>query len=178
MQRYRITEQGYPYFVTLSIVKWLPVFVSPAPCQIVIDSLSFCREHKGLRIHAYVIMPTHIHLIVSAVDDLSAVLRDFKKHTSKRLVEYFTEIKNPPFINVFRFCGKDNRPPTEHKVWQDGNHPEKIETQAFFGVKLKYMNANPLRKGLVTDAVAWTWSSLRLHEGCGDGPLAVDGIEW
>ena len=178
MQRYRIAEQGYPYFVTISIVKWLPVFVSAVPCEIIIDSLRFCREHKGLRVHAYIIMPTHLHLIVSAEGDLSAILRDFKKHTSKKIVEYYEGMSNPPFINVFRYCGRDNRPPTEHKVWQDGSHPEVIKTQAFFRVKLNYMHANPLRKGLVVDPVAWTWSSLRDYEGCGDGPLAVDGIEW
>jgi len=178
MQRYRIAEQGYPYFVTISIVKWLPVFVSAVPCEIIIDSLRFCREHKGLRVHAYIIMPTHLHLIVSAEGDLSAILRDFKKHTSKKIVEYYEGMSNPPFINVFRYCGRDNRPPTEHKVWQDGSHPEVIKTQAFFRVKLNYMHANAFRKGLVVDPLAWTYSSLRIYEGCGDGPLEVDALEW
>ena len=178
MQRYRVFDKDYPYFVTASIVKWLPVFVSQQPCQVITDSLSYCRDHKGLRIHAYVIMPTHIHLIVSADGDISGVLRDFKTYTSKRLVELFAAQKNPPFINVFRFCGKDNTPPTEHKVWQDGNHPEMIKTQPFFLSKLNYLHANPMRKGLVIDPVAWTWSSLRAYEGCGDVPLEVDGIEW
>lgn len=178
MERYKIIEQGYPYFVTISIVKWLPVFISPKPCQIIFDSLNFCREHKDLRVHAYVLMPTHLHIIASSINDLSAILRDFKKHTSKKLIEYFTEIKNPPFINVFRFCGRDNSPPTEHKVWQDGNHPEMIKTKAFFKTKVDYLHDNPLRKGLVIDPVAWKWSSLRLYEGCGDGPLDIDGLEW
>jgi len=178
MQRFRIAEQGYPYFVTISIVKWLPVFVSSAPCDIIIESLRFCREHKGLRVHAYIIMPTHLHLIVSAEGDLSAILRDFKKHTSKKIVEHFAEIKNPPFINVFGYCGRDNRPPTEHKVWQDGSHPEMIKTQGFLQQKVDYIHVNPQRKGLVVDPLAWTYSSLRVFEGCGDGPLEVDRLEW
>ncbi len=178
MQRFRIAEHGYPYFLTSSIVKWLPVFVTPSTCDIVIDSLCYCREQKGLRIHAYVIMPTHIHLIVSADGDLSAVLRDFKKFTSKRIVAAYDDMQNPPFGNVFRFCGRDNRPPTDHKVWQDGNHPEMIKTQGFFLQKADYIHANPHRKGLVVDPMAWTYSSIRRHHGTGDGPLEVDWLEW
>lgn len=142
------------------------------------DSLNICRKHKGLRIHAYIIMPTHLHLIISTVGDLFAILRDFKRHTSKRFIEHFTEIKNPPFINVFRFYGRDNNPPTEYKVWQDGNNPEMIKTQNFFQTKVNYLHANPLRKELITDPTAWFWSSLRIYEGCGDGPLDVDWLEW
>ena len=178
MQRYRIFEQCYPHFVTASIVKWLPVFVSSAPCEIIAESLRFCRCRKGLRIHAYVIMPTHLHMIVSAECDLSDVLRDLKRHTSKKLVEHFARIANPPFINVFRYCGEKQHPSTDHKVWQDGNHPEMIMTQGFFEEKMNYIHENPLRKGLVTDPVAWKWSSIRAYIDGDDTPLEVDGLEW
>jgi len=178
MQRFRIAEAGYPYFVTGSIVKWLPVFVNPNACDILINSLKYCREHKGLRIHAYVIMPTHYHLILSCLGDLSAVLRDFKKFTAREIALLYEGIPNPPFKNVFRFCGKENRPPTEHKVWQDGSHPELIKTQAFFTQKMEYVHANPHRKGLIIDPHAWTYSSIRYYSGTGDGPLDVDWLEW
>jgi len=130
MQRFRIAESGYPYFVTCTIVKWLPVFMERDICDIVIDSLAYCREPKGLRIHAYVIMPTHVHVIPSTDGDLSDILRDFKRFTAKRIVEAFADRSDPPFRNVFSFCGRNNRPATEHKVWQDGSHPEQIRVNA------------------------------------------------
>jgi hypothetical protein len=46
---------------TVSVVNWLPVFVSEDACRIVTGSLNYCREHKGLRVNAYVIMPTDLH---------------------------------------------------------------------------------------------------------------------
>ena len=67
MRRFKIHENGYPYFISASIVKWLPVFVNQKTCDIIINSLNYCRGNKGLRIHSYVIMPTHIHLIVSGI---------------------------------------------------------------------------------------------------------------
>ena len=178
MQRFKIAESGYPYFVTESIVRWLPVFVTRETCDIVIDSLRYCREAKGLRVHAYVIMPSHMHMTLSTDGDLSSVLRDMNRHTSKKLIEHFSHIPNPPFINVFKFCGGENRPPTEHKVWQDGSHPEQVRTEAFFRQKVDYIHANPIRKGLVTDALAWTYSSAPLFYGAEGSPLEVDGIEW
>jgi putative transposase len=155
-----------------------PIFVIPGACDIVIESLRHCRSARGLRVYGYVIVPTHIHLILSVDGDLSGVLRDFKKFTAKKIVELYAGVSDPPFRNVFKFCCRDNRPPTEHKVWQDGSHPELIKTEAFFRQKLDYLHANPLRRGLAVDPVAWTYSSIRQCCGCGDGPLDVDWLDW
>jgi hypothetical protein len=49
------------YYVTFSVVEWLPVFIDQAACKIITDSLNFCTETKSLGVNAYVIMPTHLH---------------------------------------------------------------------------------------------------------------------
>ncbi|MFQ5419845.1 MAG: hypothetical protein ACE5EY_05730 [Anaerolineae bacterium] len=64
MEVFKIYEGTAIYFLTFTIVQWLPVFVSEEPCLIITDSLNYCHHHKGLRINAFVIMPTHLHLIV------------------------------------------------------------------------------------------------------------------
>ena len=55
--------------------------------EIVIDSLKYCIDKKGLQLFEGVIMPNHIHLIAPAKESylLSDILRDFKKHISKAL---------------------------------------------------------------------------------------------
>lgn len=177
MGRFHIADTSYPHFVTGSIVKWLPVFVNSECCDILINSLAFCRRNKALLVHAYVIMPTHYHLIVSC-PRLTDVLRDFSAHTAGEIIRHFRGTHNPPFINVFRFCGKDSRPPSDHKVWQDGKHPEEIHSQSFFMQKLSYMHDNPCRKGLVSDSTAWRYSSAMAY-GTGEaGVLPVDWLEW
>ncbi len=62
MERYRIQPDAAVYFVTYSIVEWLPIFVTEATFKIVTDSLTYCHRHKHLRINALVIMPTHMHM--------------------------------------------------------------------------------------------------------------------
>jgi hypothetical protein len=44
MERYRIADDVGIYFVTMSVVDWLPVFVSEGACQILTDSLNFCHD--------------------------------------------------------------------------------------------------------------------------------------
>jgi hypothetical protein len=68
MERYRFYSDGAIYFVTFTVVDWLPVFVSRAACRIIADSLNFCHDRKGLRTNAYVIMPTHMHAVLFSQD--------------------------------------------------------------------------------------------------------------
>jgi len=66
MRKYKIDpELTSYYFCTSTIVEWQCVFKEEKYFRIIIDSLNFCREHKGLYLLGYVIMLNHIHLIVS-----------------------------------------------------------------------------------------------------------------
>jgi len=84
--RYRINEPERAHFITSTIVEWLPVFSTAACCDILVQSLAFCRERKGLKVHAWVILDTHFHAILAA-PDLSSILRDIKSYTAKLLIE-------------------------------------------------------------------------------------------
>lgn len=64
MERYRIVESVGIYFVTFTVVEWLPVFIDEISCKIVTESLNFCIQNKNLRINAYVLMPNHFHAVV------------------------------------------------------------------------------------------------------------------
>jgi hypothetical protein len=49
--RYRIYEDGYPYFMTCTIVGWLAVFTRPEAVQIVFDSWNFLNREKQFRLY-------------------------------------------------------------------------------------------------------------------------------
>lgn len=53
IERYRIHADAAVYYLTYSVVEWLPLFVSQASCQIATQSLAFCHEAKHLRVNAY-----------------------------------------------------------------------------------------------------------------------------
>lgn len=76
--RDKITDQDGIYFITSTIVEWLPVFTSLTYFQIIINSLKFCIKNKALKLYAYVILDNHFHLIVPGLQ-LSKNIQDFKK---------------------------------------------------------------------------------------------------
>ena len=91
---YKIADQFATYFLTFTLVGWVDLFTRRQCCQILIDSFNYCKENKGLILYAYVIMGSHVHLIASAREGssgLSAIVRDFKSHTSRKIIEWITE---------------------------------------------------------------------------------------
>ncbi|MBP1619032.1 MAG: transposase [Bacteroidetes bacterium] len=80
--------EGNIYFVTDTVVDWVDIFSLPKYKHVVIDSLVYCQNHKGLIIYAWVLMTNHMHAIVSSGSDpkVSDICRDFKKFTSKEIL--------------------------------------------------------------------------------------------
>lgn len=182
MRRYKIFEDGkIPHFITWTITAWLPIFISGKYCDIIAQSFDYCRAKKGLLVHGYVIMPTHVHAIVSANDgkDLSDILRDSRKFTSREIVNQLKEDGCMFFDWILRDAArKDGRPEGSYKVWQAGFHPETLETEKFVLQKLEYMHNNPLRKGLIEKQEHWRYSSAGFYLNGSVGPLDIDAFEF
>ena len=106
MERYRIHPEAAVYYLTYSVVEWLPVFVSQETCRIITDSLTFCHRAKHLRINAYVLMPTHLHLIGFDADldseRLARTLTDFRKYTGRQLSDDCTRHGLKCFLETLR----------------------------------------------------------------------------
>jgi REP element-mobilizing transposase RayT len=176
--RFKVVQGGpYPHFVTLSIVRWLPVFISGPYFKIVLDSLKYLKENRALMVHAYVIMPTHVHTILTARnDDLSEIIRDFKRFTAGSIEKQSELDGNRLQKWVFANAVKDSR--ARSKVWQDEFHPEVIHSKEFFQQKANYIHANPMRKGLVEDVTYYQYSSATAFERGEMGLLDIDWLDW
>jgi REP element-mobilizing transposase RayT len=109
---YRIKDQFTAYFITLTIIDWVDVFTRKEYKDIVIDSLNYCIQHKGLQVYEFVIMSNHLHLILSSSKEpLSGIIRDFKKFTAKRIIEAIQNINESRrewLLNKFGYAGSRN----------------------------------------------------------------------
>ena len=181
MERYRIRPDAAVYFVTFSIVDWLPVFVSQLACQIITESLNFCHQRKGLRTNAFVIMPTHIHAIVFHVEynpsSLEDALTDFRKFTGRSLCDYCQTHGPRCFPETLRSMATADR---ERRFWQPSRHPEAILGETFWRQKVDYLHENPCRKGLVLKADHWRYSSAAyyLSDGRAECDVKITAIDW
>jgi REP element-mobilizing transposase RayT len=161
--RYRVHHPDRAHFVTCTIVEWLPLFTSTSCCDIVVNSLRHCRDHKQLKIYAWVILENHFHAILAA-PDLSAVLRDLKSFTACEIVNQLAEERRDWLLNQFRYYRAAHKS-THHQIWQEGSHPQVISDDAMMRQKLEYLHNNPVKRGWVSAPEHWRYSSA--HEWLG-----------
>lgn len=181
--KYRITSNDELYFLTLTVVDWIDVFTRKELCEDLLSSLKYCQQHKGLIIYAWCLMPSHLHLIVSVADEkakLSDVMRDFKKYTSKRIIQSITEIaesRRDWLLNHFEYAGRYNPKIKNYKFWQEGLHPIELLTIKFITQKINYIHQNPVVAGMVFRAEDYALSSAAQYSGAYNAWLEVTVID-
>ena len=176
--KYRIHENEALYFVSFAIVDWIDVFTRKAYKDILIKSLKYCQQHKGLELYAWVVMTNHVHLIAGAShNSLSNILRDMKKHTSLQLKnaiqQHPEESRREWMMDLFRKAGKSNSNNNNFQFWQQDNHPIELLTPKFIHQKLNYIHNNPVVAGWVDKPEDYLYSSARDYCGAGSGLLAI-----
>ncbi len=162
--KYRIADQNGVYYTTSTIISWIDVFTRISYKEIITKSLNYCIENKGLEIYAWVLMPNHLHLVCRAKEgfQLSEILRDFKKFTSKQIVEEIktsNESRAEWLLDKFAYEAKKTGRAENYKVWQDANHA--IEIGGFINIeeKINYIHQNPVKAGWVYKAEDYMYSS-------------------
>ncbi len=157
---YKITAKDGVYFLTSTIIEWLPVFTSKIYFEIIIDSLKYCQQKMDLKLYAYVILDNHFHLVVSAAN-LAKVLSSLRKFTAHQIIEQLKNDDKNWLLNQLAFYKKPGKTESIHQVWQEGMHPQLIKDQAMFNQKVEYIHYNPIKRGLVDESIHWRYSSAR-----------------
>lgn len=86
--KYKPGEDIIPHFVTFTVVGWVDVFSREYYKEIIVNSLAYCQQNKGLILHAWVVMTNHVHLIISTkTNTISNLVRDIKKFNSKKYLK-------------------------------------------------------------------------------------------
>jgi putative transposase len=167
-------EEGCIHFLTLTVVDWVDVFTRLNHKMTIIDSLKYCQKEKGLEIYAYVLMSNHLHMIAAAANEkentLSDILRDFKKFTSKKIVENIMEepeSRREWMLDRFEFAGRNDSKIKNFRFWQEGNEPKVIMTNEFFMQKIIYIHQNPVKQLIVSRAENYVFSSASNYAGVG-----------
>ena len=122
--------------------------------------------------YGWVIMSNHIHLIITTKTqegNISAIIRDFKKFTSKAIskaIQQIPESRREWLLNGMSKEAKRIGRATYYKLWKDDNRAITIDGK-IVGIKerLNYIHDNPVRNGLVDEAWDYVYSSTRDYQG-------------
>ena len=130
--------------------------------------------------YAYVIMSNHIHLIIQAEDNnLSDILRDFKKFTSRsilKMIQTESESRREWILDRFKNAINSHHRNKNFQFWKYGNHAEEIYSEKFLWSKIDYIHFNPVRAGIVNKAQDYIYSSASNYI-IGKGILDVELVD-
>ena len=175
--KYRLVEPDGIYFLTSTIVHWLPVFTTGAACQLLLDALTYCRKNKSLRLYAFVILDNHMHFIAEA-PKLDNVLKAFKSFTAKEILRHAEAKGQDWLLHQLAFATKEYKLESQHQVWQEGLHPQLIQSQDMLRQKMEYTHNNPVRRGLVDLPEHWRYSSARNYLLNDHSAMEIDEPPW
>jgi len=109
------------YFVTTNAVQHRHLFRRDVIKRLVVDSLDCMRLRRRFKLYVFVIMPSHLHVIIQcrAEDPLTNVIRDLKKYIADRLIRHYRVEGNQSVLN-FLASVVTRSEKQRHKVWEDG----------------------------------------------------------
>jgi len=106
-------------------------------------------------IHAYVLMPNHVHLL--ATPGLEGGVSRMMQYLGRHYVQYINK--------TYRRSGT---------LWERRFHANVIETETFLLTLQRFIELNPVRAGMVKTPEEYRWSSARDHLGLPGGSSIVN----
>lgn len=169
--RYKIIQEGI-YFVSSSVLGWISIFNQDCYSDILIMELKYRRDKGQIKLFGYVIMPNHIHLIISS-EKISNIMRSIKSYTARKIIDDLILKENENVLNQLKILKKKSKIQSEYQMWQEGFHPKLIISEKEFRQKLDYIHYNPVSKGLIDEPQNWKYSSYSNYFG-GDVLIEID----
>ncbi|NQT98185.1 MAG: transposase [Candidatus Marinimicrobia bacterium] len=142
--------------------------------QIIIDILKYLQRESRIRIYAYVIMPDHLHLILSS-NNLIKNVANFKSYSARQIIKYYIDDGQTKIINKLVLAKPAYLTDRKHKFWQTGYSPKQISNTDMMQQKIDYIHYNPVRNKYVKEPEEWLFSSARNFSRL-TSPLRIDEI--
>ena len=140
------------HFITFSCYRRRPLLANPRAMHQFEVALEWSRRHYDFYVVGYVVMPEHVHLLISEPErgTLASAVQAIKQSVARRLIG-----DNPHFWQARYY---------DFNVW---TRKKRVE-------KLKYIHRNPVKRGLVEKPEDWRWSSFRNYATGEEGVVEVE----
>ena len=143
-RRPRYELPGLPQHVIQRGVDRQPVFFCDEDCQFYLDCLGDYATKRGISLHAYCLMTNHVHLLLSP--PTAGALGGLMQDMGRRYVQYINR--------TYRRSGG---------LWQGRYKSSHIQTERYLLACMRYVEANPVRAGMVSAPGEYRWSSYRAN---------------
>lgn len=151
----RLVVPNQPHHIIQSGNDRQPVFRDDEDFSAFLRWLREAAKQFGVAIHAYVLMPDHLHLLASPSS--ATGLGKMMQWVGRQYVPYFN--------SKYQRIGT---------LWQGRYKAAAIDSDPYFLLCSRYIESNPVRGGLVTTPQDYPWSSARHHLGIKSDPMITD----
>jgi putative transposase len=153
---HRFQQSGDLHFITFSCHRRAPLLGTPHARRTFEETLEQVRCWYGLYIAGYVVMPEHVHLLLSEPErsSLAVALQMLKQNVAHKVPH-----------------------PSDTPFWQPRYYDFNVRSAEKRVEKLKYLHRNPVKRGLVEKPEDWEWSSFRHYVSGVDGVVEIES-EW
>ena len=173
----RVSKPGDAHELTFSCYRNQPFLKAERTCRYLVDAIEKVRRKHNFSLWAYVFIPNHVHLLICPNQQqysISAILASIKQSTARRALNY---LRKENLAGLKQLA--TGQPDSPYRFWQDGggydrniNHPDTLLKT------IRYIHANPIRKGLVELTEDWYYSSAGEWQKPGSGPMRIDFDTW
>ena len=169
----RYYGKGHLHFITFSCYRRLPLLKTVRARNGFVKELARIRDEMGFHLIGYVVMPEHVHLLISEPKQgtPSTVLQKPKLRVARNLRRRRRSGNAEQLRLPFEATGEPLR-----AFWQARFYDFNVYTKRKKTEKLNYMHANPVVRGLVEHPKDWPWSSWGFYRG-GEAGLARIDVE-
>jgi putative transposase len=167
---HRYYGSGYAHFITSSCYHQRPLLGTAVRRNLFVKILEEVRLRYHFVIIGYVVMPEHIHLLISEPDrgTPSTVMQVLKQRFARRVLSELRRKDRPGQSRLWQES-LDAGHVWQHRFYDFVVHTEKKRVE-----KLRYMHRNPVKRGLVLEPDQWAWSSFRWYAHGERGPVLVN----
>jgi putative transposase len=157
------------HFITTSCYHRKPFLRTARSRDTFLAILEQTRERYRFVVVGYVVMPEHIHLLLTEpeVGTPSTVMQVLKQRTARALLPK-RKRRNPRQRNLFGY------EPKRRAFWQARSYDLNVWTTKKRVEKLRYLHRNPVKRGLVESPEQWRWSSYRFYLLDEAGPVRLN----
>jgi len=167
----RVTGRSDLHFITFCCYQRRPLLGSARSRNQVIEILREVRAKYGFSLVGYVIMPEHVHLLISESVSVppAKVVQVFKQRASRRM-------RGRRRTNMRQLTlAFPEAEPELRRFWQRRYYDFNVYSRNKLREKLEYMHANPVQERLVRHPRDWPWSSWSFY-ATGEGLLKIDPV--
>jgi putative transposase len=166
--------KGDLHFVTFSCFERRPLLGTARARNLFVKVMGELRERYGFKLIGYVLMPEHVHLLVSEPKKgtPSKVVQVLKQRVSRAMRG--KRRRSSPAQLSLKF---PNELGALRRFWQKRFYDFNVWSGKKLQEKLEYMHANPVIRGLVKHPKDWAWSSWGFYMNGESGLVKIDPME-